>query len=126
MDRNVFEKKMNYMLLTGNNVLSPEEQELVMQQSIQTLDSHEYRRESGYNNVVIIIEELAELQKELTKALRNKETITGILEELADVAIGVDYIKEIFDITDKEFEYAKSIKMMELKNKIIMKSEDYR
>ena len=74
-------------------------------------------------NTVIVIEELAELTKELTKALRNKDDIVGILEELADVSIGVDYVKEIFDITDKELEYARSIKMTELQKKF--NSQDY-
>lgn len=74
-------------------------------------------------NTVIVIEELAELTKELTKALRNKDDIIGILEELADVSIGVDYVKEIFDITDKELEYARSIKMTELQKKF--NSQDY-
>ena len=64
------------------------------------------------------VEELAELAKELTKALRNKGDITGILEELADVSLGIDYVKEIFDITDKELEYARSIKMTELQKKL--------
>ena len=74
-------------------------------------------------NTVIVIEELAELTKELTKALRNKDDIIGILEELADIPIGVDYVKEIFDITDKELEYARSIKMTELQKKF--NSQDY-
>ena len=62
----------------------------------------------------------------LTKALRNKGDIVGILEELADVSLGIDYVKEIFDITDKELEYARSIKMTELYKKLSGESsEDY-
>lgn len=119
MDRDVFKEKMDYMFHSqGNDVLSPERQLEIMQESIKKLDENDEIPMSGANNIVIVIEELAELTKELTKALRGKQDVTGILEELADVAIGVDYVKEIFDITDKELEYARSVKMQALKDKI--------
>lgn len=125
MDRQVFQRKMDYMLKTGNNVLSPDEQQEIMVKSIEKLDAKKRMPMRGFHNTVIVIEELAELAQELSKALREKGDINAILEELADVSIGVDYVKEIFDITDKELDYARSIKMMELNNKLITNSESY-
>lgn len=125
MDRQVFQRKMDYMLKTGNNVLSPGEQQEIMVKSIEKLDAKKRMPMRDFHNTVIVIEELAELAQELSKALREKGDINAILEELADVSIGVDYVKEIFDITDKELDYARSIKMMELNNKLITNSESY-
>lgn len=125
MDRQVFQRKMDYMLKTGNNVLSSDEQQEIMVKSIEKLDAKKRMPMRGFHNTVIVIEELAELAQELSKALREKGDINAILEELADVSIGVDYVKEIFDITDKELDYARSIKMMELNNKLITNSESY-
>ena len=123
MDRNSFNQQMNDMLNGTTIPITYEEQINILHQSINSLDSKQREIFSEFHNTVIVIEELAELTKELTKALRNKDDIIGILEELADVSIGVDYVKEIFDITDKELEYARSIKMTELQKKF--NSQDY-
>ena len=123
MDRNSFNQQMNDMLNGTTVPITYEEQINILHQSINSLDSKQREIFSGFHNTVIVIEELAELTKEFTKALRNKDDIIGILEELADVLIGVDYVKEIFDITDKELEYARSIKMTELQKKF--NSQDY-
>ena len=123
MDRNSFNQQMNDMLNGTTVPITYKEQINILHQSINSLDSKQREIFSGFHNTVIVIEELAELTKELTKALRNKDDIIGILEELADVSIGVDYVKEIFDITDKELEYARSIKMTELQKKF--NSQDY-
>ena len=126
MDRNSFNQQMNDMLNGTTIPITYEEQINILHQSINSLDSKQREIFSGFHNTVIVIEELAELTKELTKALRNKGDITGILEELADVSLGIDYVKEIFDITDKELEYARSIKMTELYKKLSGESsEDY-
>lgn len=119
MDREKFKKRMDYMLKTGNDVLTLEEQSEIIKQSIEYLDNKKGKQNlRGYHNIVIVVEELSELTKELTKALRDKQDLNGIIEELADVLICIDYVKEVFDITDKELEYARSIKMNELKDKL--------
>ena len=119
MNRQVFNIQMNELFDGTTSPLTHEEQINILRQSITNLDSKHKQIDTfnGFHNIVIVIEELSELTKELTKALRNKEDMTGILEELADVSLGIDYVKEIFDITDKELEYARSIKMNELQKK---------
>lgn len=54
----------------------------------------------GQNQLIVAIEELSELQKELTKYLRNKGNLNHIAEEIADVEIMVKQIKMYFCIND--------------------------
>ena len=117
MNRVEFTRQMNNLLEATEAPITYEEQINILRDSIKSLDTKQRDIFSGFHNTVIVVEELAELTKELTKALRNKEDMIGILEELADVSLGIDYVKEIFDITDKELEYARSIKMNELQKK---------
>lgn len=51
--------------------------------------------------LVVAIEELSELQKELCKYLRGKGDVSKIAEELADVEIMTMQCKYIFDIASK-------------------------
>lgn len=46
--------------------------------------------------VIVAIEEMAELQKELTKWLRGKRNPAGLLEEMADVSIMLNQLELIF------------------------------
>ena len=118
MDRAEFTRQMNDLLKVTETPITYEEQINILRDSIKSLDTKQRDIFSGFHNIIIVVEELAELTKELTKALRNKGDITGILEELADVSLGIDYVKEVFNITDKELEYARSIKMTELQKKL--------
>lgn len=61
------------------------------------------------NELVVTIEELSELQKEVTKFLRNQGSVENVIEELSDVYIVLEYLKIIFAIDDesvnKEIDY---------------------
>lgn len=46
-----------------------------------------------HKQIVVAIEELSELQKELCKYLRGRENYEGLAEELADVEIVVEQMK---------------------------------
>lgn len=52
--------------------------------------------------VIIALEEMAELQKELTKFLRGKSNREHILEELADVQLMLWQLQKIFGFTETE------------------------
>lgn len=52
--------------------------------------------------LIVAIEELSELQKELCKTLRGNINKENIIEELADVYIMLDQIKIYFSITCNE------------------------
>lgn len=52
----------------------------------------------GDKQMIVAIEELSELQKELCKALRGNANIDNITEELADAYIMLDQIQVFYDI----------------------------
>ncbi len=48
------------------------------------------------NQVIVCIAELSELQKELSKYLRHKADVDHIAEEIADVEIMIEQMKQLF------------------------------
>jgi len=55
----------------------------------------------GTDQITILFEEMAELQKELCKFLRGNDTTQEIAEELADVKICLAEMEMLFDVEDK-------------------------
>lgn len=120
MNREEFKIKLKDMINTGNGMLYKHTGDLekILDQSIEKLHNDEIDMIKGFRNIIIILEELGELNKELTKALRNKQDRIGIIEETADVLICIEYIKKIFNITEREINNAIYVKANELKNKL--------
>lgn len=120
MNREDFKIKLKDMINTGNGMLYKHTGDLekILDQSIEKLHNDEIDMIKGFRNIIIILEELGELNKELTKALRDKEDRIGIIEETADVLICIEYIKKIFNITEREINNAIYVKANELKNRL--------
>ena len=66
---------------------------------------------SSTENKAIIIEELSELQKEVTKDIRKKFNRDNFLEEMADVVIVLHMAKEIYNISESELDKVINKKM---------------
>lgn len=66
---------------------------------------------SNTENKAIIIEELSELQKEVTKDIRKKFNKEHLLEEMADVVIVLHMAKEIYNISESELDKVINKKM---------------
>ena len=62
-------------------------------------------------HLIIAMEELSELQKEISKELRGKGDKVNVLEELADVQIVIYYVKKILGISDEDIQKAVSVKI---------------
>lgn len=60
---------------------------------------------------IVAIEELAELQKEITKDLRGKTNETGLIEEIADVEIMLEQLKAMYEIDKDQLEKIKELKI---------------
>ena len=73
---------------------------------------------SSTENKAIIIEELSELQKEVTKDIRKKFNRDNFLEEMADVVIVLHMAKEIYNISDSELDKVINKKMERNLNRI--------
>lgn len=72
----------------------------------------------GEEVLVLTMEECSELQKECSKVFRNKGNRENLIEEMGDVAICLNYLKEKYNITDKEIEESIDRKMYRTKRRI--------
>lgn len=86
------------------------EQEHILRQNIQRNDTVE--------ELVIIMEELAELSQQVSKKIRGEVDRMHLLEEIADVYICLEELKMLNGFTEKEIEIAKSVKLNRIRNKL--------
>lgn len=68
--------------------------------------------------LVIIMEELAELTQQVSKKFRCKEDPMHLLEEVADVYICLEELKLIAEIYDDEVEAAMSVKLDRIRKRL--------
>lgn len=109
MDRKLFEEKYN-------KASSFIENDKKFEYELRTMDDKPLDIGTGTRNLVIVMEELAELQQQLSKFLRGKGDHIGLVEECADVIMGMDYVKHICNITDEEINKAINVKIDRLQN----------
>lgn len=76
------------------------------------------------NQTIVAIEELSELQKELTKTLRGYDRTDGLIEEMADVYIMLEQIKMLYGIDESMLVKTTAEKLNRL-NKILKGVENY-
>lgn len=78
----------------------------------QFRESQKYKSDEFYGKrcIPVTIEEMSELTKELTKFLRDKGDMMNMLQEIADVYICLDTLRDIFDISDEELKAAEMVK----------------
>ena len=69
------------------------------------------------NQIMMVFEEMAELQKELCKHSRGEDNIRFIAEEIADVEIVLAQMKLLFDI-EEEVQAQKARKLRRLKERM--------
>lgn len=69
------------------------------------------RNPQGHYNLVIVMEELAELQKEVSKQLRGRGDKIALTEETADVLLSLMYLQNICGITTEEIHKAMNVKI---------------
>lgn len=109
MDKIKFKKEYENKIL--NNTPHITEDQLIEDIS----EFIEYNKSNKEDNILIIaIEEMAELQQELSKIIRGKKEVNrdnySLLEELADVQICINTIKQYSRITDDDLKYAIDVK----------------
>lgn len=73
----------------------------------------------GDKQVVVAIEELSELQKELCKSLRDKTNKENIIEEMADVIIMINQMQMYFKISDEELHQEINYKLNRTKERLL-------
>lgn len=65
----------------------------------------------GKHNLIIVMEELAELTQQVSKTARGKRDKIGVLEEMADVSLALAYLQDICGITTLELYQAMNVKL---------------
>lgn len=68
--------------------------------------------------IIVAIEELAELQQQLTKYLRGKDNKKSITEEMADVGVMLRQLELIFDNEDDVINF-KVLKILRTRKRIL-------
>ena len=82
-----------------------------------TINYFENDRFRGETPLVIIMEELSELIKEVSKKYRGNESNIGILEETADVLICIKFIQLLCGISNEDLIKAINVKIDALNTK---------
>lgn len=72
----------------------------------------------GDKAMVIAMEELAELQQAISKAVRGKMRYDNMCEEMADVLIIMDWVREKYGIPELEVESWKKYKQTRIAKRI--------
>ena len=72
------------------------------------------------HQTMIFFEEVAELEKELSKNIRGESNREAITEEIADVEIMLEQIKKIYDIPESQIELMKHKKLKRLAKRLGM------
>lgn len=68
--------------------------------------------------VIVAIEELSELQKELCKSLRHIGDADNLQEEIADVEIMLEQLRIIYDLSEIEINHWKETKLNRLHRRL--------
>lgn len=74
--------------------------------------------EATDTSMIIAMEECSELQKEISKMIRNKGNITELTEEIADVIISIEFIKSKYEILDTDIDYWLEKKLSRIRRKL--------
>ena len=112
MDRKKLKKLMEENDITK---LSEKEMSDILERSI---NSSSEISQNGVKQLIVTIEELSELQKEICKSLRGKTDVLGLTEEIADVYITMEYIKRIYKIDLEDIGRIVTIKLNKLKEQL--------
>jgi len=105
------EKFISQLPITEKNI----DKQWIMSVMKQSVDSNLHDgNPRGHRNLIIVMEELAELSKEISKELRGKGDQYNILEELADVQLSIYYVQEVCGVNNDDLHKAMNIKMRRL------------
>ena len=104
MDRNRFIQAMN-----SGIELSEKERRRIIRKSVET---HPWKLKC-----TVAMEEFAELTQQISKQIRGFDDRIGLLEEMADAYICLDFLKSIFDITPEELQKAMDVKLQREREK---------
>ena len=116
MDREIFKKMMKEMPVK----VDKDWEDDIIRGSYASIPNNT----SGVANLVVAMEEFAEVSQEVSKYIRGKGNKTALTEELADAMISIRYVQLICGISDKDLYRAMNAKLTRQKDRNRGKSKD--
>lgn len=104
MERSKFVEAFN----KASDQLDKKKLRKLTKRSVDSVSGDEPR---GLHNLIIVMEELAELGQQTSKAARGRCDKVGLTEEMADVALGLAYLQEICGVTTLDLYKAMNVKV---------------
>lgn len=93
--------------LNSNLELSEKERRRILRKSVE--------KDPWKTKCTIVMEEFAELQQQVSKQIRGYGDETGLLEEMADAYICLNFLESIFNIPKEQLQKAIDVKLYRLK-----------
>ena len=117
MDKKQFIKEMQLLkeMKVSEKSVDKEDIKRIIKHSIAD-NFKDDKNPRGHQNLIIVMEELAELSQAVSKQLRGIGDNTNLLEELADVQLGIYFVQEICGVADEDINRAINVKAERLKN----------
>lgn len=106
-----------YALKRDKKLMDRERYKRIIKESIDSLQDQNPQNPRGHYDLIICIEEMAELQQALSKKLRGNSDTVNILEEVADVLLCIGYIQEIMGFSDDLIVSAMNVKIDRLEKR---------
>lgn len=104
MDLNNFKEQLKL----ADTTLDENDVDRILYAALKSIPDN--KNKIGTYNLIIVMEELAELTQQVSKYIRDKADRYAIIEELADVYLASRYVKNILNISDKELNAAINVK----------------
>lgn len=76
------------------------------------------RHSNWKTQCTVTMEEFAELQQEVSKQIRGYDDKVGLLEEMADAYICLEYLKIVFNISDSDVSRAIDVKIKRAEDRL--------
>lgn len=103
-------KRYNFIKgLNSNLELSEKERRRILRRSVE--------KDPWKLKCTIAMEEFAELQQQVSKQIRGYGDKIGLLEEMADAYICLNFLESIFDISSDEIQKAIDVKLARERSK---------
>ena len=116
MDRMELKKQMESLKIDDGKKSFIDSKKEIVNNMIDVLAEIEQIR--GLRNLIIAMEELSELQQAISKILRGKGDKLNVMEELVDVEVVMETVKNTMGITEQELDKVRYIKLKRLEDKI--------
>lgn len=116
MDRMELKKQMESLKINDGKKSFIDSKKEIVNNMIDA--SAEIEQIRGLRNLIIAMEELSELQQAISKILRGKGDKLNVMEELVDVEVIMETVKNTMGITEQELDKMRYIKLKRLKDKI--------